>query len=45
MIRGAAVNVTLEEPYALIAHVRVCGGLRRSGGFPPAGSTRRCAEV
>jgi hypothetical protein len=34
--RGATTLVT-EEPYALIAHVRVCGG----AGWATAGSTRK----
>ena len=37
MHQSGAETLVTEEPYALIAHVRVCGG----AGWATAGSTRK----
>src|SRR6266705_4512344 len=40
MRQSGAETLVTEEPYALIAHVRVCGG----AGWVTAGSTRKESE-
>ena len=41
MHQSGAETLVTEEPYALIAHVRVCGG----AGWATAGSTRQEAAL